>query len=144
MGLMKTSMVKKIETATRKEFPSGIPAFGTDALRFTFYAIATPSRDINFDVGRLGGYRNFCNKLWNAARYVLMHAEGEDNGFSGDEMELTAADHWIQYQLNSAIKHAHRHFEAYRFDKLASVLYSLVWENFCDWYLEFSKVILND
>lgn len=142
-SLMQTSMKEKIEQNTRKEFPQGIAAYGTDALRFTFCALATHGRDIRFDVGRLEGYRNFCNKLWNAARYVLMNVQ---TYFDPAYPEITTInnkiDQWIYTKLQETIQQAHEHLTQYRFDLLASTLYDFVWHEYCDWYLELSKPIL--
>ncbi|MEW6446224.1 MAG: valine--tRNA ligase [Pseudomonadota bacterium] len=140
-GLMQPQMAKKIEKDTRKEFADGIPAFGTDALRFTFAALASTGRDIRFDLQRVEGYRNFCNKLWNASRFVLMQCEGQDTGLTG-EATLTLADRWIISRLQQLEGEVIRHFDAYRFDLAAQELYEFTWNEYCDWYLELTKPAL--
>ena len=137
-GLMQTHMQPKIEEATRRQFPDGINEFGTDALRFTFASLATTGRDIRFDLGRIEGYGNFCNKLWNASRYVLMNTENLDEGAK----EYSTADRWIQSQLNKTILAVHQNFDSYRLDLAAQAIYEFTWHEFCDWYLELSKPIL--
>jgi valyl-tRNA synthetase len=140
-GLMQPEMAKAIEKATRKEFPHGIPAHGTDALRFTFASLASTGRDIRFDLGRIEGFRNFCNKIWNASRYALMNTEGQDCGLHG-EIELSLADRWILSRLQVVIQQAREYCEAYRFDLMSQVIYEFIWNEFCDWYLELSKPVL--
>ena len=141
-SLMQPKMAKQVEAITRKEFPNGIAAHGTDALRFTFCALATTGRDINFDMGRIEGYRNFCNKLWNAARYVLMNTEGHD--LNPDNIELSLVDRWILSRLQKTIAKVNKHFDHYRFDLLTQTLYEFTWNEYCDWYLELAKSILNN
>ncbi len=140
-GLMQPRMAEKIEKATRREFPDGIPAFGADALRFTMAALAGHGRDIKFDLGRAEGYKNFCNKLWNATRFVLMNTEG--TVASGDPQPRTDAERWILAQLDRVAADAGQHFAAYRFDLLAQSLYEVAWNDFCDWFVELSKPALN-
>lgn len=142
-GLMQPAMAQKIEKATRKEFPEGIPSYGTDALRFTFCSVASYTREIRFDTARLGGYRNFCNKLWNASRYVMMNTEGQDTGIDNSNMTLSLPDRWIISRLQKTIAQAHAAIKQYRFDLYAQALYDFTWNEFCDWYLELSKPILN-
>lgn len=138
-GLMNPKMEKQIIEQTKKEFPEGIPAFGTDALRFTFCALANTGRDISFDLGRVGGFRNFCNKLWNATRFVLMNVENFD---IHAPREFNVADHWIQTKLQQTINAVHQYFNEYRFDLLAQTLYEFIWNDYCDWYIELAKINL--
>ncbi|WP_150465681.1 valine--tRNA ligase [Francisella sp. SYW-2] len=140
-GLMQPQMKAKIEKATKKEFPEGISAYGADAVRFTYAALASTSRDISFDTARVEGYRNFCNKLWNASRFVMMNL---DDYKVCDNYELGVADKWIWSVLNTATADVHRHLANYRFDLVANTIYDLVWNNYCDWYVEFAKVTLKD
>jgi valyl-tRNA synthetase len=144
-GMMQPHLKKKIEKQTRKEFPDGIPSFGTDALRLTFAMLASTGRDINFDMGRIEGYRNFCNKLWNAARYVLMNTEGEDTGTGDAPVELSLADRWILARLQRTTEAVSAALDGYRFDHAAQAIYDFTWREYCDWYLELSKtVLMND
>ncbi|MGV8960550.1 MAG: valine--tRNA ligase [Stenotrophomonas sp.] len=140
-GLMKPKDAPKIEKATRREFPDGIIAHGADALRFTIAALATHGRDIKFDMGRAEGYKNFCNKLWNATRFVLMNTEGAQ--FSGVPTPRTDAERWILSRLATVAAEAQGHFAHYRFDLLAQCLYEFAWNEFCDWFLELTKPALN-
>ncbi len=143
-NLMLSSVMDKIIKATRKEFPEGIKAYGTDALRFTYCSLASTGRNVRFDVGRVEGYRNFCNKLWNAARYVLLNTDEEQIDFGDGAFQYTPADLWILSTLQRVIAKVHHYFENYRFDLLANTLYEFVWHEYCDWYLELSKPVLQD
>ncbi len=141
-GMMQPHLAEKIARQTRADFPNGIPGFGTDALRFTFAALATMGRDIKFDLGRIEGYRNFCNKLWNASRYCLMNTEGQDCGQDGGTLECSAADRWIKARLAAAVATAREALDGYRFDLAAQAIYEFTWNEFCDWYLELCKPVL--
>ena len=146
-GLMRPRDAKKIEKQTRKEFPDGLASYGTDALRYTFYSLASTGRDVKFDVGRIEGFRNFCNKIWNASRYVLMNAEGNDCGQNeaGDNTyELSLADRWIISRLQEAEQAVADGIDNYRFDLASQALYDFIWADYCDWYLELSKPVLWD
>ncbi|NIB41738.1 valine--tRNA ligase [Pseudomaricurvus alkylphenolicus] len=153
-GMMVPHLRQKIEKQTRKEFPDGLAAYGTDALRYTYYSLASTGRDIKFDVGRIEGFRNFCNKIWNASRYVLMNCEVQDDegnrvdaqdcGQNGsDDYELSVADRWIVSKLQQAEKAVAEGVESYRFDLASQALYDFIWNEYCSWYLELSKPILN-
>jgi valyl-tRNA synthetase len=142
-GMMKPKDAKKIEKATRKQFANGIDAYGTDALRFTFTSMASTSRDINFDMGRVEGYRNFCNKIWNATRFVLMNTEEFDTGNKGGELKLSVFDEWIWSTFQDTLQNVETAISQYRFDIASQNLYEFTWNQFCDWYLELSKAVLN-
>jgi len=144
-GLMRPKDAAKIEKQTRKEFAKGIEPYGTDALRYTYYSLASTGRDINFDVGRIEGFRNFCNKIWNAARYVLMNAEEHDCGQDGSEdYQLSLADRWIISRLQHTEKAVAEAIGNYRFDLASQAIYEFIWNEYCDWYLELSKPVLWD
>lgn len=142
-AMMQPQLAKKIAKQTRQEFPDGIPASGMDALRFMFCALATTGRDIRLDLNRLAGYRNFCNKLWNATRYVLMSTE-EKNVGDENSRELSLFDTWIFSRLQHCTQNVRKQLDAYRFDLATQALYEFIWYEFCDWYLELSKAVLND
>lgn len=142
-GMMQPKAASKIEKVTRKQFASGIDAYGTDALRFTFTAMASTSRDINFDMNRVEGYRNFCNKIWNATRFVLMNTEEFDTGNKGGELELSVFDKWIWSKFQDTLQSVEQSISQYRFDVASQNLYEFTWNQFCDWYLELSKAVLN-
>lgn len=141
-GMMQPHLAKKIEQATRKDFPDGIQSYGTDALRFTFASLASTGRDIRFDLARTEGYRNFCNKLWNAARYVLMNTEEQDNGLSDAPCAYTQVDRWIISRLHQVTATTSNAIDNYRFDLAAQAIYEFTWNEYCDWYLELAKISL--
>ena len=142
-NMMQPQLAEKIRKRTEKQFPNGIESHGTDALRFTLAALASTGRDINWDMKRLEGYRNFCNKLWNASRFVLMNTEDQDCGFNGGEMTLSLADRWILAEFNQTVKAFRDALDSYRFDIAAGILYEFTWNQFCDWYLELAKPVMN-
>ncbi|WP_346839183.1 valine--tRNA ligase [Microbulbifer sp. SAOS-129_SWC] len=144
-GMMQPHLRDKIEKQTRKEFPEGLAAYGTDALRYTYYSLASTGRDIKFDVGRIEGFRNFCNKIWNASRYVLQNCDGQDCGQDGSEdFELSLADRWIISQLQRTEITVREAMDSYRFDLASQALYDFIWGEYCSWYLELSKPVLWD
>jgi len=141
-GMMQPHLAKKIEQATRKDFPDGIRSYGTDALRFTFASLASTGRDIRFDLARTEGYRNFCNKLWNAARFVLMNTENQVNTLTSNSFQYTQVDHWIISRLNQVTETTCQAISQYRFDLASQAIYDFTWNEYCDWYLELAKVSL--
>ena len=143
-GMMQPHLAEKIEKTTRRQYPDGIQAFGTDALRFTFTSLATQGRDVRFDLGRIEGNRNFCNKLWNAARFVLMNVENRDSAVDHNHFELSVCDQWIISITQDVEKQCHDHINNYRFDLLAQNLHQFIWDDYCSWYLELSKAVLNN
>ena len=143
-GLMQPQSADKIEKSTRKHFPDGIAPYGTDSLRFTFASLATQGRDIRFDIGRIDGYRNFCNKIWNATRFVLMNIESQNININSDKKIFGLTERWITSQLSKTLNATHEGIKTYRFDLASQALYEFVWNEYCDWYLEFSKSTLND
>lgn len=143
-NMMQPQLAEKIRKRTEKQFPNGIEPHGTDALRFTLAALASTGRDINWDMKRLEGYRNFCNKLWNASRFVLMNAESQDCGFNGGEKVLSLADRWILAEFNRTVKAYREALDTYRFDLAANILYEFTWNQFCDWYLELTKPVVSN
>lgn len=142
-GMMQPKLAAKIAKRTRQSYPEGFAAYGTDALRFTFTAMASTSRDINFDIKRVEGYRNFCNKLWNASRFVMMNTEEQDTGAQGGELVLSLADKWIWARFQQTLTDFEAALADYRFDIAAQLVYEFTWNQFCDWYLELSKPVLN-
>ena len=143
-GMMQPKLAEKIAKQTRAEFPEGIASYGTDALRFTFCSLASTGRDIKFDMGRVEGYRNFCNKLWNATNFVLENTDGKDCGQEGGDVELSAVDRWIISALQRCEDDVTRHLDAFRFDLAAQALYEFIWDEYCAWYLELVKPVLWD
>ncbi|SEP89574.1 valyl-tRNA synthetase [Azotobacter beijerinckii] len=143
-GMMQPKLAEKIAKQTRAEFPEGIASYGTDALRFTFCSLASTGRDIKFDMGRVEGYRNFCNKVWNAANFVFENTEGKDCGAAGEPVELSPVDRWIVSQLQRTEQEVTRQLDAFRFDLAAQALYEFVWDQYCAWYLELVKPVLWD
>ena len=143
-GMMQPKLAEKIAKQTKAEFPEGINSYGTDALRFTFCSLASTGRDIKFDMGRVEGYRNFCNKLWNAANFVIENTDDKDTGVNGEEVELSSVDRWIISQLQRTEAEVTRQLEAFRFDLAAQALYEFTWDQYCAWYLELVKPVLWD
>ena len=141
-GMMQPKLAEKIAKQTRAEFPEGIASYGTDALRFTFCSLASTGRDIKFDMGRVEGYRNFCNKIWNAANFVFENTEGKDTGVNGEPVELSSVDRWIISALQRTESEVNRQLEAFRFDLAAQALYEFIWDEYCAWYLELVKPLL--
>jgi valyl-tRNA synthetase len=142
--MMQPQLKEKIARLTRDSFPEGIAAYGTDALRFTYYSLAATGRDIKFDVGRTEGFRNFCNKIWNAARYAMMNSEGKAIATDWDPAQLSSADRWILSRLEQTTSGVLEAVDNYRFDLASQALHEFIWNEYCDWYLELSKPILWD
>ena len=140
-GLMQPKMKKRIEDQTKKDFPKGIQAYGTDALRLTFCSLASGSADVNFDMKRVEGYRNFCNKLWNAARFIDIQLEEYEE--IGNQSATDSADLWIENKLKDVSKKVKEAFEDYRFDLATQTIYEFIWSEFCDWYIEICKIRLS-
>ncbi|YCH22984.1 valine--tRNA ligase [Pseudomonas sp. D1-3] len=143
-GMMQPKLAEKIAKQTKAEFPEGIASYGTDALRFTFCSLATTGRDVKFDMGRVEGYRNFCNKLWNAANFVIENTDGQDTGITGEAVDLSPVDRWIISALQRCEQDVTRHLDAFRFDLATQALYEFVWDEYCAWYLELVKPVLWD
>ncbi|MFC5694042.1 valine--tRNA ligase [Pseudomonas sp. GCM10022186] len=143
-GMMQPKLAEKIAKQTRAEFPEGINSYGTDALRFTFCSLASTGRDVKFDMGRVEGYRNFCNKLWNAANFVIENTDGQDTGINDEPVELSSVDRWIISALQRTEAEVTRHLDAFRFDLAAQTLYEFIWDQYCAWYLELVKPVLWD
>ncbi len=143
-GMMQPKLAEKIAKQTKAEFPEGIASYGTDALRFTFCSLATTGRDVKFDMGRVEGYRNFCNKLWNAANFVIENTDGQDTGINGEDVDLSPVDRWIISALQRCEQDVTRHLDAFRFDLATQALYEFVWDEYCAWYLELVKPVLWD
>ncbi|WP_434157879.1 valine--tRNA ligase [Stutzerimonas stutzeri] len=143
-GMMQPKLAEKIAKQTRAEFPEGIASYGTDALRFTFCSLASTGRDVKFDMGRVEGYRNFCNKIWNAANFVFENTEHKDTGINGEPVELSSVDRWIISSLQRTEFEVTRQLEAFRFDLAAQALYEFIWDEYCAWYLELVKPVLWD
>jgi valyl-tRNA synthetase len=150
-GLMQPQLEQKIEKSTRAEFPEGITGYGTDALRYTYYSLASTGRDIKFDLGRMEGFRNFCNKIWNASRYVIMNTEEKGIQFTAADVDslkydkhLSLADRWILSRLQQTVAQVHEHMSSFRFDLMSQVIYDFFWNEYCDWYVELSKPVLWD
>ncbi len=143
-GMMQPKLAEKIAKQTKAEFPEGIASYGTDALRFTFCSLATTGRDVKFDMGRVEGYRNFCNKLWNAANFVIENTDGQDTGVNGEQVDLSPVDRWIISALQRCEQDVTRHLDAFRFDLATQALYEFVWDEYCAWYLELVKPVLWD
>jgi valyl-tRNA synthetase len=139
-GMMQPQLKEKIIKQTKKQFPDGIDSYGTDALRYTYYSLASPGRDINFDIGRIKGYRNFCNKIWNAFRFIEMQAE--NHSYQDSEPRSDALSEWMAQKIFQSSVSCKAHMETYRFDLAAAEIYELVWSNFCDWYIELCKVAI--
>ncbi|MGH8598403.1 MAG: class I tRNA ligase family protein, partial [Gammaproteobacteria bacterium] len=143
-GLMRPDDAPKIEAATRKQFPSGIASYGADALRYTFASLATQGRDVRFDLGRIDGYRNFCNKIWNATRFVLMTLGDKPLSSAPRAASYGLAERWIRHRLRQSLNAVREGFDHYRFDFAAQAIYAFVWDEYCDWYIELAKITLHD
>jgi valyl-tRNA synthetase len=141
-GMMQPQLKEKIIKQTKKQFPEGIESYGTDALRYTFYSLASPGRDINFDIGRIKGYRNFCNKIWNAFRFIEMQAT--NHSYKPSENSEDILSDWMGSKIHQTAENCQMHIKQYRFDLASAEIYELVWSNFCDWYIEFNKAVIQN